>query len=451
MLQLASCCPPYNSSKRILTVLRLRCSTAVVVLAWASALHAADPVALQLQPDPAPAPAPSPAPGAPGAPADSASFPPIDALPPPPPESQATAPVPGALEPPKEDKPSPPDRVSVGKNGGFFQPGVYLQFWGLVTKTDEQKTATSFRLRRAEVRAKGEILPKLLTWAVVFDVTKLPGFTNGTTAVPVTAADGGASPGTVTVPTSVPSGDRSVLQDAYFTYVSEYADVTVGQFKTPVGLEGLQPLPRLLFPDRSRVVREFGDRRDVGIRIDKKIADVFYYNVGVFNGAGLNVVADNDRAKDLALRLEAYPIPGLTIGGVAYGTVGAEDVDTVRNRVEADLRLDLAGLIVQGEYIHGWTGPKARRLEGHGAYGAVAYTIGEQFQPALRVGLLDINLGDDIAPRTEPESGPQRQFELGLNYLVKGWDAKLTAAIAHYSQQHGVDTTEFTLQSQATF
>ncbi|MEO8183470.1 MAG: porin [Deltaproteobacteria bacterium] len=423
-------------------MLRLRCSTAVVVLAWASALHAADPLPLE--------PAPAPAPGAPGAPGDSAAFPPIDPLPVPPPESQATPPAPGALEPVKEEKPSPPDRVSVGKNGGFFQPGVYLQFWGQVTKADTQKTTTGFRLRRAEVRAKGEILPKLLSWAVVFDLTKTPGFTTTTAQVPVTAADGGASPGTVAVPTSTLGADRSLLQDAYFTYISEYADVTVGQFKIPVSLEALQPLPRLFFPDRSRVTREYGDRRDVGIRIDKKIADVFYYNVGVFNGNGQNVV-DNDRAKDLALRLEAYPIPGLTIGGVAYGTVGAEDVDTVRNRVEGDLRLEIADLIVQGEYIHGWTGPKARRLEGHGAYGAVGYMIAEQFQPVARIGLVDINLGDDIAPRTEPESGPQRQFELGLNYLVKGWDAKLTAAISHYAQEHGLDTTEFTLQSQATF
>lgn len=430
---------PYNSSKGIFTVLRLRCSTAVVVLAWASALHAADPV--------------PPAPGATQATGESAAFPPIDPLPAPPPEPQAgltELAAPPAVEPPKEEKPSAPDRVSVGKNGGFFQPGVYLQVWGLANHLEGQKTAHGFRLRRAEVRAKGEIVPKLLSYQVIFDLAKTPAFTTTTAQVPVTAPGGGASPGTVSVPTSTLGADRSVLQDAYMTYLSDYADVTIGQFKTPISLEALQPLARLLFVDRSRVTREFGDRRDIGVRVDKKIADVFYYNVGLFNGSGQSVL-ENDRAKDLALRLEAYPIPGLTIGALAYGTVGAEDVDTVRNRLEADLRLELNDLIVQGEYIHGWTGPKARRLEGHGAYGAVAYTIAKQFQPAARIGFLDINIGDDIQPTTIPESGAQQQYELALNYLVKGWDAKLTADIAYYSQEHGPDATEFILQAQATY
>jgi hypothetical protein len=428
-------------------VLRLRCSTAVVVLAWASALHAADP--LPLEPAPVPAPAGSPPPGA--------AFPPIDPLPAPPPEPQAAPPAPPAGEAPKAEKPSAPDRLSFGKNGGFFQPAALVQIWGQVSHADNKKTETGFRVRRAELQAKGEILPKLWAYKVVFDFAKVAAFSTTTAQVPVTAADGGASPGTVAVPTSTSGADRSALQDAFMTYMSDYADVTIGQFKTPVGFEGLQSSAKLLFPERAKVVREYGDRRDIGIKIDKKIADVFYYNIGLFNGNGQNTFnvngqnqLDNDRAKDLALRLEAYPIPGLTIGGLAYGTVNAEDADTVRNRLEADLRLEMADLIVQGEYIHGWTGPKARRLEGHGAYGAIGYTIAQQFQPVARLGFLDINIGD-IPPLTPAESGPQRQFEFGLNYLVKGHDAKLTGAFSYYAQENGPDLSEFTLQAQAWF
>jgi hypothetical protein len=204
----------------------------------------------------------------------------------------------------------------------------------------------------------------------------------------------------------------------------------------------------LLFPERHRVTREYGDRRDVGIKIDKKIGDVFYYNDGVFNGQGQNV-QDADKAKDLALRLEAYPIQGLLIGAVAYGTVGAGDGNE-RNRLEGDLRLELGDFIAQGEYIHAWTGPESRRLEGHGAYGALAYTLAEHFQPAVRVGFLDTNI-NDLPPANVSESGMQRQFEVGLNYLVKSYDAKLTAAFAYYSQENGPDTAEFTAAAQAAF
>ena len=141
----------------------------------------------------------------------------------------------------------------------------------------------------------------------------------------------------------------------------------------------------------------------------------------------------------------------MTIGGAAYGTVGAGPKDTVRNRVEGDLRLEMADLIVQGSYIHAWTGPDARRLEGQGVYGALGYTIAEVVQPVLRLGYLDINTGDDIAPRTEPESGPQRQFELGLNYFVKSWEAKITGGLSYFLLVFGKDLTEFTLQTQVAF
>jgi len=320
-----------------------------------------------------------------------------------------------------------------------------------------QKTTTGFRLRRAEVRAKGDILPKKVSYYVGFDVTKIFSVTSGTSNVAVTGADG-TSAGNATVPTTTISADRSPLQDVYITYSTDYADVVAGQFKIPIGLESLQSSARLLFPERNKVDREYGDRRDIGIKVEKKIADVFYYYVGIFNGNGQNTfnvdgknAYDNDRAKDLGLRLEAYPIPGLTIGGAAYGTVGAGPKDTVRNRVEGDLRLEMADLIVQGSYIHGWTGPDARRLEGHGVYGALGYTIAEVIQPVLRLGYLDINTGDDIVPRTEPESGPQRQFEFGLNYFVKSWEAKLTGGLSYYSQEHGKDLTEFTVQTQVAF
>jgi hypothetical protein len=66
------------------------------------------------------------------------------------------------------------------------------------------------------------------------------------------------------------------------------------------------------------------------------------------------------------------------------------------------------------------------------------------------MGILDTNT-NDLPPRNVTESGVQRQFELGLNYLLRSHDVKLTLAGALYAQEHGPDTTELTFQSQVVF
>jgi hypothetical protein len=246
-------------NKGILIVLRLSCSTAAIVLAWASVLHAQVQPALPAPPpDPAlPATSPPPAEAFPVQPAPA----PEAALLAPPPE---LAPPP-APEPAKEEaKPSLADKLGFGKNGGFFQPGALVQLWAGGSHVERAPTASyGFRLRRIEFVAKGEILPKQLSYRIVADFAKLPGVTTGTSNVAVTAPDGAPSPGTVAVPTTTIGADRSVLQDAFITYISEYADVGIGQFKMPVSLEALQSNQSTLLPERSRVTREYADTRDV--------------------------------------------------------------------------------------------------------------------------------------------------------------------------------------------
>jgi phosphate-selective porin O/P len=351
-----------------------------------------------------------------------------------PPVAEPLSPVVAPLPP---EEPKLIDRLGVGKFGGYFQPSALFQVWGFVSKVDGSPVDSTFRLRRAEFRAKGEIVPKHVSYYLAFDVAKTTPFQSTTVDV------GGGS--TVTV--QQPGADRSPLQDIWITYISDYADVSAGQFKIPVSLEALQSSARLLFPERARVSRQYGDRRDVGIRIEKKIGDYIYYQAGVYNGAGQNVT-DNDREKDVGLRLELYPIKPLTIGGVGYTTVGDRD-QNARDRVEADLRWDGAGLFVQAEYIHGWDGnpTPAGRREGHGAYGEIGYTIADLLQPVARIGFVDANIDAEDAPADSRLT----HYELGLNYLVQAYEARLSLGAAYFSQRNGLDTTEITLQSQVAF
>jgi hypothetical protein len=327
--------------------------------------------------------------------------------------------------------------LSVGKNGGIFQPNALLQAWGFYS--DEPTPVSYFRIRRAEIKIKGDISPGLVSYGVMFDPSKLLPFSRSN--VPVT---GEMPPPTTAGSVSVlqPGNDLGVLQDLYVTFQSEYADVSIGQFKTLVSLEGgMTSASKLLFPERALVARNYGDKRDIGVKVEKKIGDYFYYQVGLYNGSGLNHL-DDDNEKDVGLRLEVYPVAGLTVAGAGYTTVGERD-GLIRDRVEGDLRYDANDAFFIGEYIHGWDGPKAARFDGHGVYGGLGYTFVKRIQPIVRVGMLDPNL-DVSGNRTA-------HYEFGMNYYLRGQEARIGLSASAFDPQNGNTRWEGILAVQASF
>lgn len=136
------------------------------------------------------------------------------------------------------------------------------------------------------------------------------------------------------------------------------------------------------------ISRRCGDSRDIGIKVEKKLGSNFYYQAAIFNGEGQNKL-DSNAQKDIALRLEAYPIKGITLGAVGYTSVhNRTTTATTKDRLEGDLKLDLANFLVQAEYIHGWDGATsvaAARLEGAGIYTVVGYTVLDTVQPLFRI------------------------------------------------------------------
>src|SRR5690606_35089678 len=126
--------------------------------------------------------------------------------------------------------------------------------------------------------------------------------------------------------------------------------------KIPVSYEGFNGSSKILFPERSLVSRQFGDRRDIGVKVEKKLFDDhLYYNLGVYNGSGQNRLDDDDQ-KDLGLRLEVYPFEGVTLAAVGYLGVGDRDTADTKDRVEGDLRVELYDALLLAEYIHAWDG-----------------------------------------------------------------------------------------------
>jgi hypothetical protein len=151
-----------------------------------------------------------------------------------------------------------------------------LQTWFVNDTTLVTPGNPNFVLRRAEIRASGEIQPGI-RWFVMVDPAKLVN-ANGTA-----------------------NQDGRILQDlGVGLMLLPGLELSAGQFKTQTTAEGLERSAELLLPERSIVGRTYGDRREPGA--------VLAYNRGyahasvmVSNGLGANT-HDTDGAKRLSAR-----------------------------------------------------------------------------------------------------------------------------------------------------
>jgi len=284
------------------------------------------------------------------------------------------------------------------------------------------ESTLNMRIRRAELRIKGDIIPKRVLFQVMIDPARALEVSNKKLAV----SGGGGGSVTAAQPYTDAAGSASpltILQDFFVTFPTDYVDISVGQFKIPVSYEGYNSSSKLLFPERAAVSRKYGDKRDIGLKLEKKLGDHFMYVAQLINGAGQNKV-DDDTEKDGALRLEGY-VEGLTVGAVGYTTIGKREKSS-RDRVEADIKYDAHDLYVLGEYIHGWdTVGGGKASEGHGAYLEAGYTILGHLQPMVRIGNLEpvMHKGGDYF----------WHYDGGVNWVFQKYEAKVGLAVAYYA------------------
>jgi hypothetical protein len=276
-------------------------------------------------------------------------------------------------------------------------------------------------VRRAEISAKGEIVPGRFGYAVMFDLARLLEFQNK--SLPVAPAVP-MMPQTVTA--KQPVGASSVLQDVFITYMTSYADVSIGQFKIPVSYEGYNSSSKIVFPERAMVSSTFGDKRDLGLRIAKQFQYVGY-SAGLFNGSGQNA-SDADDNKDAALRLEVYPRKGLLLAGVAYASLSGREKPGHKERFEADLRFEHGPFLLQAEYIHGRDVSAAAMgttsVKGQGFYTVAGFRPIDELQVLGRFGYLD--------PDTSAGKNHRTAYEGALSYYLQQFEARLQIAFSHF-------------------
>lgn len=232
---------------------------------------------------------------------------------------------------------------------------------------------------------------------------------------------------------------QPVIVDLWAKYqpVNQFG-VQVGQFKVPVSIENTDyNATKLEFVNYAQVVQRLarlgsGDMtgisstgRDIGLQlaggfIKRDGYSIINYEVGVFNGAGINV-KDNNKSKDIAARLSIQPLKLLKIAG--YCLFGEADATTLSTKYPAivdglngynakyisysrygggaDYNNDF--LFARAEYIGGKTG----NLTSQGAYVQVGYKFLKKCTVGVRYDYFDENTAAD---------GDQTNYSVALSY-----------------------------------
>lgn len=302
------------------------------------------------------------------------------------------------------------EALKIGPGEGYLKIGLLLQGWNIASIKDSSDWTDTFRIRRAEISVKGQLVEKPIKGGigVGYEIVVDPARVLDTVKeVKITTPDVNDPTKTVTTVVSQPAGPISMFQHFGVTLLTDYADVSLGQFKIPISYEGFNSSGELIFAERARISREIGYKRDLGVKIEKRIGSVFYH-VSIWNGAGQNKL-DMDQNKDLAARVEFYPLTladienfSLMVGGAVYMTARTEtESPNAKDRFEADLRFDSPWVLLQAEYIRARDYDKdGAGVTSQGFYAAVAGWITKNFKIAGRFGGIDQDVSGTIADKT---------------------------------------------------
>lgn len=356
---------------------------------------------------------------------------------------------------PDAPPPSLPTKFAIA-NTGYLQIGALMQGWlaledGTAIADDpaggKYDTTAYFRIRRAQIKVFGDVVKDAVSYFVLFDLAKTLSFSQIGSGSAITGYK--------------PPGDTSPLLDYYITLKSKWADVTTGQWKSPISYEGYSSSAELLLPERAYTTRYFGDNYDLGIKAEKKF-DYVKYSLQVLQGMPTANQRDNNRQKEVALRLEFTPMKGLMVGGAGLTSVGdRERQTTTRDIVEADVAYDDYDFIARGELLWGWYGATREGLQRTKARGMTAsfgYTIAKKIQPVARLSYLDIDVTTDGKPTGQPlyskfqfPTDEVRGYEIGVNYFLDGKYAKLQAAYGYFDMDNAPYRQQFILSGQVAF
>lgn len=232
------------------------------------------------------------------------------------------------------------------------------------------------------------------------------------------------------------------LVDAYLQYGPfEQLNVRLGEYKVPFSIENTEYAPlkfefieypmalqRLMGFDEPIGTETFrATGRDMGATLyggffKRDGYCIVNYDLGVFNGSGLNV-NDSNRSKDVVARLTVKPFSGLQLSGSYYwGEYGSDYLG--RERYGVGACYDRNSFMLRGEWIGGTTGlPAGGNVQSRGWYVAGGWRATRTLMPVVRY---DTYLADASARDTRQTNytagavwQPVRRLRCQFNYTYE--------------------------------
>lgn len=135
---------------------------------------------------------------------------------------------------------------------------------------------------------------------------------------------------------------------------TDYAPLKFELIEYPMALQRMMGLSeRIGDKSTSATGREMGTTLYGGF-LQRDGRRLVSYDVSIFNGAGINT-RDNNRSKDVAVRLTLRPLAGMQLSGSYYrGEFGPEYL--LRERYGAGVCYDRGAVVLRGEWVGGRTG-----------------------------------------------------------------------------------------------
>lgn len=204
----------------------------------------------------------------------------------------------------------------------------------------------------------------------------------------------------------------------------EFACIKVGQFKRPFTFENpIHPIDQGFMSYSQSVTKLAGlvDRtgeqasngRDIGLQVQGDILKsggrhLLHYQVGVFNGEGINT-DDADNRKDIIGGLWVMPIEGLRVG--AFGWTGSRADIGEKNRYALSAEYAKDDWTLRSEYIHS-QGRGATVAEGDKADGVYALAIAPVIKEKLHV-----KARYDLYRSQKTWGSSKTFYEIGADYM----------------------------------
>lgn len=232
------------------------------------------------------------------------------------------------------------------------------------------------------------------------------------------------------------------LLDAYVSYTrfGKWAKITMGQFKTPFGLEQSSACHSLYTVNRSEFVNQLaGPQRDLGLLISGGHDSLgVSYSLGFMNGSGMNVTDDNTN-KHVVARVVVNPFNNFLKVGASFraGKINPTDPEEDFNdiyRLGADAQISYKNLLIQSEVIFGQDVlNSASRVPVYGGCGGIVgyetKTAGTYYKSGAMVmasyktnfGIEPVVKFDTFDPDHVSVGVRKNYLTFGLNYYVNDY------------------------------